>query len=334
MAADIHVIGAGGIGVAMAWSLSRAGRRVVLVEKHAEKLAAGMQDGVSVDGQPALRLPFMDFNSWNPPQDAIILLCSKTYDNPSILERIGDYRQLVPVQNGYDPLLDSHEHAGEAIASFVSECERDSPRTRITRAGELHIGTRRHSTAEDRAMLAELAADCQRGGLDVVLVDDVLPYKAAKLMYNAAISPLAAAAGVDNATLLSDRIAKRLFFGLLRENHAILRNAGLPLAKIGPFHPDTVVRILRTPGLPELMAVFFRPSLRGTYCSMAPDIGRGETEIDAYNGHLLRLAGETPCTLNRAAVRMVKRITEEQLLPGRAHLDDMVAELQTAGARA
>ena len=40
--------------------------------------------------------------------------------------------------------------------------------------------------------------------------------------------------------------------------------------------------------LGKLMAQFFRPSLRGTYCSMSPDMGSGRTEIDAYNGHLVQ----------------------------------------------
>src|SRR5262249_36785021 len=110
--------------------------------------------------------------------------------------------------------------------------------------------------------------------------------------------------------------------------------AGLALAKIGPFHPDIVARILRTPGLPELMAIFFRPSLRGTYCSMAPDIGRGETEIDAYNGHLVRLAGNFPCPLNRAAIRLSGRITRGGAAPRRSHLDDMAADLAGEGCLA
>jgi 2-dehydropantoate 2-reductase len=160
-------------------------------------------------------------------------------------------------------------------------------------------------------------------------VDDVRPYKAAKLMYNAAISPLAAAAGVDNGELLTDRLAKRLFFALLRENHSILRHARVPLARIGPFHPDTVSRILRTPGLASLMAVFFRPSLRGTYCSMSPDIATGRTEIDAYNGHLIRLAGQFPCPLNRAAFALIERMVRERLSPARERLRQMAETLPT-----
>ena len=41
------------------------------------------------------------------------------------------------------------------------------------------------------------------------------------------------------------------------------------------------------------MAKFFEPSLRGTYCSMAGEIQKGRTEIDNYNGHLIRLAEQT-----------------------------------------
>ena len=331
----VHVVGVGGIGVVLAWSLARAGWDVTVVECCPDKIAAGRADGIVVAGQAPVKLPFVAFADWQPPTDAVILLCTKTYDNPTVLARLKTTRRLVPVQNGYDTVLDSRDYAGEGVASFVSECARKRPVARITRPGMLHIGARRPATAEERDGLASLAGAFRQAGLfKVELVADVRPFKAAKLMYNAAISPLAAAAGVDNAALLTDTLAKRLFFGLLLENYAVLRHAGLALAKIGPFHPDTVARILRTPGLPALMAIFFRPSLRGTYCSMAPDIGRGETEIDAYNGHLVRLAGNFPCPLNRAAVRLITRITRDGMAPRRSHLDEMAADLRSQGSLA
>ncbi|HUL07125.1 MAG TPA: FAD-dependent oxidoreductase [Candidatus Acidoferrum sp.] len=335
MKTQVHVVGAGGIGVVLAWSLARAGWDVTLVERRSDKIASGQAEGLVVAGQAAVKLPFVGFADWQPPAHAVVLLCTKTYDNRAVLARLTTTHRLVPVQNGYDTALDSSDFAGEGIASFVSECERERPAARITRSGSLHIGARREATAEERGELASLAGAFGQAGLfKVVLVGDVRPFKATKLMYNAAISPLAAAAGVDNAALLTDALAKRLFFGLLLENYAVLRHAGLALAKIGPFHPDTVARILRTPGLPDLMAIFFRPSLRGTYCSMAPDVGRGETEIDAYNGHLVRLAGNFPCPLNRAAVRLITRITREGTMPQRRHLDDMAADVQSQGSLA
>jgi 2-dehydropantoate 2-reductase len=295
-----------------------------MVEAHPAKLAAGRNEGLMVAGHAPVFPSWIGFADWTPPENTVVLLCTKTYDNPAVLARLGATVLLIPVQNGFDPALDQRNHPGEGIASFVSECARDRPETRITRPGSLHLGARREVSAEEEAGLTALAESLAEGGLfPVERVPDVRPYKAAKLMYNAAISPLAAAAGVDNGELLTDRLAKRLFFALLRENYSILRHARVPLARIGPFHPDTVSRILRTPGLPAVMAIFFRPSLRGTYCSMAPDLGTGRTEIEAYNGHLIRLAGSFPCPLNRGALALIERIVREGLAPGRSHLEGL-----------
>lgn len=331
----VHIIGAGGIGTALGYALVCAGRAVTMVEQDAEKLAAGQGDGLQVEGHPALLdVPFVAFENWQAPDQGILLQCTKTYHNATVLEKIPQKDFLIPVQNGYDELLDRQGHFGEAIASFVSECERHRPCARITRAGELHIGQRRHTTPANQEILDDLATTLQGNPLfQVIRVRDVLPYKATKLMYNAAISPLAAAAGVDNAALLSDQRARKLFFSLIQENHAILKQAGFKLAKIGPFHPDTVSKILRTPGLPEIMAQFFKPSLRGTYCSMAPDMGSAHTEIDAYNGYLVSLAGKFPCPYNRAAVKMVNTITQERLKPDYNHLFIMQRELQAQGVQ-
>jgi 2-dehydropantoate 2-reductase len=324
----IHILGAGGIGSVLAWGLAREGYSVILVEAHLGKVAAGQKEGVTVVGHGAQPVSFIAFDEWTPPDEGFVLLCTKTYDNPAVLARLSENTFLVPVQNGFDPELERRNHAGEGIASFVSECERDRPVTRITRPGSLHIGGRRSITAEEQTELASLTTALGKSKLfPVEWVDDVRPYKATKLMYNAAISPLAAAAGVDNGELLTDTLAKKLFFGMLQENYAILKHAKMPLARIGPFHPDTVSMILRTPGLPAFMALFFRPSLRGTYCSMAPDIPIGRTEIEAYNGHLIRLAGDFPCPLNRAAFDLVEKMTREGLQPERKYMQVLAGNL-------
>jgi len=215
----VHVLGAGGIGVALAWSLMKSGRDVTVVDAHPGKVQAGRAPGLTVVDHGTERPAFVAFDNWTPPDYGVVLLCTKTYDNSAVLARVRDFTSVVPVQNGLDPELDQQGHGGEGIASFVSECLRDRPVTRITRPGCLHLGARREVTEAERAALAELAADLSPAGLfPVELVDDVRPYKAAKLMYNAAISPLAAAAGVDNGELLTDPLAKRLFLGMLQEN--------------------------------------------------------------------------------------------------------------------
>jgi 2-dehydropantoate 2-reductase len=326
----IHILGIGGIGTALGWALARDGYSVILIDNHPGKIAEGRKKGISVVGLKTRWIPIVDFADWVPPDEGFILLCTKTYDNPAVLSRLPDDAFLVPIQNGFDPELERRGHACEGIASFVSECERDRPITRITRPGKLHIGARRSTTADEQAEITSLAMALDKNILfPVELVPDIRPYKATKLMYNAAISPLAAMAGVDNGELLTDALAKKLFFALLLENYAILQQAKIPLARIGPFHPDTVSMILRTPWLPALMAMFFRPSLRGTYCSMAPDIHaeNARTEIDAYTGHLIRLAGEFPCALNRATFARMEKITSEGLKPQYQHLRDLAAQL-------
>jgi 2-dehydropantoate 2-reductase len=299
-----------------------------MVESNPSKVAAGRRNGMMLDGRPMQRFTFVHFDQWSPEPDTTVLLCTKTFDNDVILNRIADTTMLVPIQNGYDPHLERLDHPAEAIASFVSTCPFDRPAARITRAGSLHIGPRRTVSDHEQEQINALAAALAKGELfPVECVADVRPFKATKLMYNASISPLAASAGVDNAQLLVDPLAQKLFFALLRENYAILHHAGLALEKIGPFHPDTVMSILRTPFLPQLMGLFFRPSLRGTYCSMSPDMGSGRTEIDAYNGHLVRLAGDFPCPINSAVITLVERISRELIPPTRAHLHHLAETL-------
>ncbi|HEX3443441.1 MAG TPA: 2-dehydropantoate 2-reductase N-terminal domain-containing protein, partial [Chthoniobacterales bacterium] len=250
---NVNVIGAGGIGVALGGALARAGWNVTMVDINEAKLEAGRRDGIEVNGVKESNLRFTSFAEWTPADRAILLLCTKTYDNPAALARIPLRHLLVPIQNGFDPVLNESNHPFEGIASFVSQCEANRPSTRITRSGELYLGGRRRLAAYEREVLENLAAGFRRGGWNqVTTVDLIGGYKSAKLMYNAAISPLAAAAGIDNEELLGDPLAQPLFFALLRENYAILHRSGARLARIGPFHPAVVDRILSVPGLARI----------------------------------------------------------------------------------
>jgi 2-dehydropantoate 2-reductase len=86
-----------------------------------------------------------------------------------------------------------------------------------------------------------------------------------------------------------------------------------------------VAWILRRRWLASLMAKGFEPSLRGTYCSMAGEIQKGRTELDNYNGHLLRLADQTgtPCPLNRAVFELVSKMTAERATPSLGVLNQL-----------
>ena len=323
----IQVVGVGGIGCAVGYALRAAGVPVTFVDANPRKVEAGRRDGVRVDDRPPLPADFMPFEDWNAPPGSTVLLCTKCYDNAAVLAKLPPTVKLVPIQNGFDPQLAAHGHEFEGIASFVSECAADRPHTRITRPGELHLGPR--SQSPGTAVPGFFRALSGNELFTTRLVPAVEPFKHAKLMYNAAISPLAAAAGIDNGQLLSVPTARRLFFALLQENYRILSAVGVELGKVGPFRPRTVAWILRRKWLAGLMAKGFEPSLRGTYCSMAGEIQKGRTEIDNYNGHLIRLADRhgTPCPLNRAVYDLVTRMTAERATPRLEVFDELFAKI-------
>jgi 2-dehydropantoate 2-reductase len=314
--ATFTIVGAGGIGCAVGYALRASGARVRFVEADVVKVRWGREYGVRVDGRLPLTADFESFADWSPAPGDTVFLCTKCYDNPTVLARLPSAVTLVPIQNGFDRALDRPGAAPEGIASFVSECLPQRTHTRITRAGRLHLGTRGPENGA-HSSVSVLAARLQRAGLfRVETVPDILPYKHTKLMYNAAIGPLAAAAGLDNGQLLALPAARRLFFQLLQENYAILRDAGVRLGKVGPFHPATVDGILRRTALANLLTWAFYPSLRGTYCSMYGDLPTGRTEIDYYNAYLIDLAGDRPCPLNRRVYATIKRLERERRVPG------------------
>jgi 2-dehydropantoate 2-reductase len=319
----ITIVGAGGIGCAVGYALASAGATVVFVEADEEKVRWGREHGVQVDRRPARQARFIPFEEWRPQSGRIILLCTKCYDNGTVLARLPEGATVIPIQNGFDPSLDPWLNGVEGIASFVSECFPRKTHTRITRRGRLHLGLRGRGSAANARLTA--LGSMLRGTrlLRVDIVPDILPYKHTKLMYNAAIGPLAAALGLDNGQLLSVLPARRLFFALLRENYAILRGARAPLARIGPFHPDTVERILATGLVARALSWAFYPTLRGTYCSMHADLPAGRTEIEYYNGHLIQLAGERNCPLNQRIYHLVKRMEGERIPPGLKVLDHL-----------
>jgi 2-dehydropantoate 2-reductase len=323
----LHVVGAGGIGCAVAAALREAGAAVTLVDADPVKVAWARMHGLRVDRRPPQPIDCTTFTDWTPPAHGLVILCTKCYDNDTVLARLPASVILLPIQNGFDPALERRFSGLEGIASFVSECHPHQTHTRITRRGRLHLGARGNGSGAigHPTVLAELIRLLSATPLfRLTPVPDILPYKYTKLMYNAAISPLAAAAGLDNGQLLSVPRARRLFFALLAENHGILHGARVPLGKIGPFHPTTVAHILRRTWIAHSLAWAFYPTLRKTYCSMSGDLPAGRTEIDYYNRHLIELAGSAPCPLNRRIYGLVKRMERGRETPRLEVLEELL----------
>jgi 2-dehydropantoate 2-reductase len=327
------VVGAGGIGCALGHALRAGEIEVTFVENDPAKLEWGRRYGVAVDERSPQPSTFVSFDEWSPSSGDVILLCTKCYDNRVVLERIPSSTEIVPVQNGFDAELVDRV-AVEGVASFVTECIPGRTHTRITRRGTLHIGFSAAGGGRTLPRMVETLIGVleRHGKFAVRRVSEVLPYKNTKLMYNAAISPIAAIAGLDNGQLLTIGTARSLFFALIRENYEILKRSGAALEKIGPFYPNTVDRLLRLPLVARLLAIPFARTLRGTYCSMAGDLPNGPTELDNYNGYLLGLAGDRNYPVNQAVYRWARRIEREGLAPERRWLDELVAAINDTGS--
>jgi 2-dehydropantoate 2-reductase len=323
---DVFVVGAGGIGCAVGYALRAGDLDITFVDSDERKVEWGNRYGVGLDRHPFLPARFVHFEEWHPPEESIVLLCTKCFDNATVLARLPSSVSVMPIQNGFDRALMQHSTI-EGISSFVSECLPKRTHTQITRDGDLHIGRRGRNEGDLPPPTMEKLIQVldRHGSFRVKRVLDVLPYKYSKVMYNAAISPLAAVAGLDNGQLLTIRKARKLFFQILRENYGILKAAGVPLGVVGPFHPDTVDRILRLPMIARVMAWPFSLSLRNTYCSMSGDIPKGRTEIDYFNGHLIELAGNRDIPLNRLVYDLVKRMAKERATPAPQRLDELLA---------
>src|SRR5262245_2077554 len=138
----ITLVGAGGIGCAIGYALRAAGWAVTFVETNPRKVEWGRRHGVGVAKRPAIPATFVHFDEWVPPSTGIVFLCTKCYDNAAVLAKLPPSITLIPVQNGFDPLLEDSGHALEGIASFISECQADVPVTTITRRGKLQLGPR------------------------------------------------------------------------------------------------------------------------------------------------------------------------------------------------
>lgn len=308
---QFHVIGAGGIGLAIAICLFKAGKKVLLVEKNPEKIEFCKTHGAILDNQ-SYPINIEPFENWAPCPNDVNILCVKCYNNHEILKKTNSQDLLFPIQNGFDDLLTSRTLLGEGIASFISECAPKKTTAFITRTGKLHLGPTQPWA--NMPFLSQLKTDLLQGGIDAHLVQWSLPYKNSKLMYNAAISPLTSAGGLENAALLKPGKLRTLFFQFLLENHAILKASNQPMGTIGPFHPDKVAWLLNLKWVGECMAPFFRPSLKKTYCSMFHDVIGGATEIENYNGYLSRLAksSNSPSPLNDLALKVINQMTSKR----------------------
>lgn len=332
---QVYVVGAGGIGCIVSWALTVAGYRVCVVESNSTRRDWIGHHGIQLKGWGTVRPRVVEPTTFQKLDANRVVVCVKSFDNPSVIPMVKHCRSVLMIQNGIDPRLDGIVHRTDGIASFIGEAEKGTGRVRLSRSGNVYLGSPFKGCDKQLSDMWQrlLFPAFRRLGICVKNVGDILPYRNMKFVYNCAISPLASASGVDNGKLLSDVLLRNLFLALLSENISIMRACDHALARVGPFSPDHVAVILSTPWLARILGYWFERSLRGTYCSMAEDFASGRTELPQYLGYLLEMAGALPCPVNRLLHHEVMAMLERGSGPDIGIVDLLTHKLNHKGAQ-
>jgi len=176
--------------------------------------------------------------------------------------------------------------------------------------GRFHNGTsgplaiQKHDGAE-----TAITSALRDAKFDVEVRNDLDGVQWSKLLINLNNS-VNALAGIPIREQLHDRGYRRIMATCVREGLAVVRAAGIRLARVGRMIPTVAPFVLSLPD-----AVFFRiaatmvkidPKARS---SMLDDLDRGRaTEVDYLNGEIVRLgdAHGIPVPVNRKIIALVK----------------------------
>ena len=239
----VHVVGAGGIGCAVGYALRAAGVPVVFVDANPAKVEAGRRDGVASTTARRCR-PSSSTSTTGSRRPARPSCSARSATTTRRCWRAAGGRRTHPDPERLRPATRGARARGGGHRVVRVGVRARTARTRGSRGrgsctwGKI-VQPRRAAAAERR-----LARSCSGRGLRgrsrfrVVEVPRIEPIKHTKLMYNAAISPLAAAAGIDNGQApLACPAARRCSSRSCRRTTASCRAAGVELGKVGPFHP-------------------------------------------------------------------------------------------------
>lgn len=275
---EIVVFGAGSLGSLIGGLLARE-HAVTLVgrDPHMEAIRGS---GLRVTGDYDFRVrPAATTDGTGLGADLAVVTV-KSFDTPEAATALatGEFGAVLSLQNGMDneERLESaldYVLAGTATYGAVL---RESGRVECTGTGTVTLGApgggkSGHADRVGRAF--------ERAGLDCTVAADMPRRRWEKLAVNAAINPVTALAGAENAAIL-DEPAWPVAREAARETAAVAREAGVDLTDEAAV--DALRRVAR--------------ATAANSSSMARDLERGRrTEIDAINGYVLdRATGAVP----------------------------------------
>ena len=293
---NVLIYGGGAVGLGLASCLIRLGNRVEILAR-AQTAAAVKADGLLRTGvfgrthaaPNAFRCCSSLDEAAGGPCD-FVLICTKSFDSASAAQdlanhedRLGHNAALVLFQNGWGnaEVFSAHFEKHRIYnARVITGFHRHQPNeVEITvHADAIHIGS---LFAADLSAIEPLAHAIRTGGIPCERTDSIEKDLWAKMLYNCALNPLGAILGVPYGALADTASTRSLMDRIVEEVFAVMVAAGYQT---------------HWPQPEQFLDIFYRrlvPDTAAHESSMLQDITAGkQTEIDALNGAVIRLAQE------------------------------------------
>ncbi|ABW02609.1 ketopantoate reductase family protein [Caldivirga maquilingensis] len=216
-----------------------------------------------------------------PSEVKYTLIAVKAYDTVNVINKIKG--TPVVFQNGIGGLELIKERLGVGYSAVVTYgVTRHGNITEVKGLGEIIMPS----------ALGELADILRSGGANVVVVDDVEPFRWLKVIVNAAINPITTILKSPNGILINNELARELALEVINEGVAVVKALGINLPR------DPVA---------ETLDVASKTS--NNYSSMLQDLMNcRETEIDYINGAITKYGSllGIPTPINKALLIIIK----------------------------
>jgi 2-dehydropantoate 2-reductase len=315
------VMGAGSVGCLIGGSLQAAGAAVHYVGRPRVLDALRVQGLTLTDfsgRRTHLAPPTLALHDTVPRlAPALVLLCVKsggTRDAAAELaQALPAGTPVLSLQNGIGNAAAAQDAAPalEVIAGMVPfNVAEIGP-------GHFHRGTSGTLAAADHPALQPWQATFERGGLPLVLHEDMRSVQWGKLLLNLN-NPVNALSELPLREELLSRGYRKAFAALQSEALQVLQAARIEPARLTPLPPRWLPAVLRlpTPLFRLLAARMLRIDAKAR-SSMADDLAHGRpTEVDALCGEVVRMARGLGMDAPVNA-RIAKLVQEQRLVPQR-----------------
>ena len=272
----ITIIGPGAIGTLLAASMAKSGNDISVLVKAEQKkqfengtIVLDNFNGKKIESRIKITTE-LEHPDW-------IILAVKSYDVVNLLDLLKKSKSpVLCCQNGIRTYNQIKEEIGEERMAYLvtgmGSSKIEPGRAVFKGSGFTYIGT---ISGQKNPEIMELSNVMNKSGILCEVVEDIFNYVWLKAIINCSINPVAAYYGVTNGKLEKPELNHKIH-SICMETEKIATKTGIQL----PLEPWT-----------EIKKIIRHTS--ENKCSMLQDLENGnQTEIDALNGEIIRIAND------------------------------------------